>query len=242
MAVPTRRTSKAQATRQRMLDAARRLFIRQGYPGTRIEDIAREAGVAVQTVYFTFGNKRTVLKELVDCPVAGDPEPASTLLQGWASRALVEPEPARQLRLQVQVARKVYESIGPLLEVVRSAAAVDPEVAGLWVANKRQRLDVQVRFAESLAAKGGLQEGLTAAAAADVAYALLSPELLEVFLDRGWSLKRWERWALEALSGQLLAPPARADRQAPTQPSPARGEGRGVAREGAEGVPGARSA
>jgi AcrR family transcriptional regulator len=209
MAVSARRTNKAQATRQRMLDAARRLFVRHGYPGTRIEDIAREAQVAVQTVYFTFGNKRSVLKELVDCPVAGDPEPGSTLLEGWARRALLEQEPARQVRLQVQLARRVYESIGPLLEVVRSAAAVDPEVAGLWVANKRQRLDVQVRFAESLAAKGGLREGLTAAAAADVAYALLSPELLEVFLDRGWSLKRWERWAVEALSAQLLAPGAR---------------------------------
>jgi AcrR family transcriptional regulator len=204
MAVSARRATRAQATRQRMLAAARKLFIRQGYPGTRIEDIAREAGVAVQTVYFTFGNKRTVLKELVDCPVDGGPEPASALLQEWARRALAEPEPARQLRLQVQVARKVYESIGPLLEVVRSAAAVDSEVAGLWAANKRQRLDVQLRFAESLAAKAGLREGLTPAVAADLAYALLSPELLEVFLDRGWSLKRWERWAVEALSAQLL--------------------------------------
>jgi hypothetical protein len=48
-------------------------------------------------------------------------------------------------------------------------------------------------------------------AAADVAYALLSPELVEVFGDRGWSLKRWERWAVEALSAELLAPPARSD-------------------------------
>jgi AcrR family transcriptional regulator len=192
-----------------MLDAARRLFMRQGYPGTRIEDIAREAGVAVQTVYFTFGNKRTVLKELVDCPVADDQGPASALLQELARRALLEPEPARQLRLQVQAARKVYEVIGPLLEVLRDAASVDSEVAGLWAANKRQRLEVQLRFTEALAAKGGLREGLTAVAAADVAYALLSPELVEVFGDRGWSLKRWERWAVEALGAELLAQPAR---------------------------------
>jgi AcrR family transcriptional regulator len=194
-----------------MLDAARRLFMRQGYPGTRIEDVAREAGVAVQTVYFTFGNKRSVLKELVDCPVADGQGPASALLQELARRALLEPEPARQLRLQVQAARKVYEVIGPLLEVLRDAASVDSEVAGLWAANKRQRLEVQLRFAESLAAKGGLREGLTAVAAADVAYALLSPELVEVFGDRGWSLKRWERWAVEALGAELLAPPAGSD-------------------------------
>jgi hypothetical protein len=50
--------------------------------------------------------------------------------------------------------------------------------------------------------------GLSAEQAADVMFALLSPELyLLLVRDRGWSPERWEEWTRELLRTQLRADP-----------------------------------
>ena len=50
--------------RRAILDAAIRVLARQGYHGTRVSDIADEAGVAYGLVYHYFGSKDQVLNEL----------------------------------------------------------------------------------------------------------------------------------------------------------------------------------
>ncbi|MGO4758231.1 helix-turn-helix domain-containing protein, partial [Streptomyces sp. 2MCAF27] len=52
-----RRTTQAQQTRAEIADAARRLFVSQGWAATTVRDVAREAGVSVPTVYAAYGNK-----------------------------------------------------------------------------------------------------------------------------------------------------------------------------------------
>jgi AcrR family transcriptional regulator len=52
----------ADAKRQRILDAAVRVFARQGYETSRVGDIAKEAGVAYGLVYHYFGSKDSVLE------------------------------------------------------------------------------------------------------------------------------------------------------------------------------------
>ncbi|GAA1599524.1 hypothetical protein GCM10009731_60580 [Streptomyces globosus] len=207
MAAPMTRAEKARRTRQRMLDAAAGLFTGQGWAATSVADIARTAGVGVQTVYFTFGNKRALLKELLDTAVAGDADPVATLDRPWAREVLAEPDPAAQLVLQAAGARRVLERAAPILEAVRGAAAADPELAVLWQANLDQRHAVQHRFASALAAKarGGLRDGHDADSAADAALALLGPETYGLLVKRrGWTPDRWERWAADSLVRQLL--------------------------------------
>ena len=70
--VSPRRAEQAKATRRAILDAARRLFLSNGYGTTSIRAIAEEAGVAVQTVYAVFGNKRQLVIELLEDAVTGD--------------------------------------------------------------------------------------------------------------------------------------------------------------------------
>src|SRR5215208_7526385 len=82
------RSEKARLTRARILDAAGELFVRDGYGATALQDIATKAGCAVQTIYYSFGNKQTVLKELVDRTVAGDDEPVATMDRPWFRAAL----------------------------------------------------------------------------------------------------------------------------------------------------------
>src|SRR4051794_30202374 len=61
-----RAMAKAQAVdrRRQILDAAIRVFARQGFHSCRVSDIADEAGVAYGLVYHYFDSKDQVLNEL----------------------------------------------------------------------------------------------------------------------------------------------------------------------------------
>ncbi|WP_326771057.1 TetR/AcrR family transcriptional regulator (plasmid) [Streptomyces sp. NBC_01591] len=190
-----------------MLDAATRLFIERGWAGATVEDIARSAEVGTQTVYFTFRNKRALLKEVLDSTIAGDSDQVATLDRPWARQVVEEPDPAAQLALQAAGARRILERAAPVLEVVRGAAASDPALAELWRINQEQRYAVQLRFAQALTEKAGgsLRDGHDAASAADVALAILGPETYGLLITgRGWSPSRWEQWATDTLVRQLL--------------------------------------
>lgn len=190
-----------------MIDTATGLFTERGWARTTVEDIARTAEVGVQTVYFTFGNKRALLKEVLDTAIAGDTDPVATLDRPWAREILAEPDPATQLALQAAGARHILERAASVLEVVRGAAAADPELAELWQANLHQRHTVQLRFAQSLVDKvdSGLRDGHDATSAADIATTVLGPETYGLLVNnRGWSASRWEHWATDALVRQLL--------------------------------------
>jgi len=188
-----------------MLDAALRLFIAHGYDGTTIGSIAQEAGVAVQTIYFSFGNKQAILKELVDVRVAGDDEPIPTLQRQWVLDAVAAEDPDTQLRHQVAGAREIYERVGELLEVLRTAAVSHEDVAPLWERNKRQRLEVQEHLTRALVEKSPLPDGLTFGRAVDISYGLLGPEVYHLLVaERGWSPQQWADWVHSSLRHHLL--------------------------------------
>ncbi|MEU4523645.1 helix-turn-helix domain-containing protein [Amycolatopsis sp. NPDC024027] len=198
-----KRTRNATQTRRRMLDAARELFVRKGYGATTLKEIAEQAGVAVQTIYFTFGNKRVLLKELVDVAIAGDAEPVATMDRPWFREALAAPVAESQLWLHVRGTREILERVAPIVEMLRAAAAADPALAGQWD-DGDPRFTVHLEAARALVAKPGARAGVTAEQAADLLFGLLSPELYQVFVrDRGWSSERWEKWAGDTLAAQL---------------------------------------
>ncbi|GAA5088634.1 TetR/AcrR family transcriptional regulator [Nocardia iowensis] len=198
------RAARTTANRAKMLAAARELFTTRGYTATTMKAIAEEAGMAVQTLYFTFATKRAILSELLDVEIAGDTEPVATLDRPWFAEA-VAAAPAEQIRQQVAAAATIFARASPLLEVIRSAAATDPELAELWRTNIAQRHTVQVRLAEALAAKTPLRRGIDAARAADIALAVLAPETYHLLVhERGWSADKWADWAADSLAVQLL--------------------------------------
>ncbi|WP_280342907.1 TetR/AcrR family transcriptional regulator [Nocardia neocaledoniensis] len=204
------RAAKTTANRAKMLAAARELFVTRGYTSTTMKAIAEQAGMAVQTLYFTFATKRAILSELLDVEIAGDTEPVATMDRPWFAAAVAAP-PAEQIRRQVAAAATIYARVGTLLEVIRSAAATDPELAELWETNVAQRHLVQLRLAEALAAKTTLRGDIGADRAADIALAVLAPETYRLLVhERGWSEEDWASWATDALSLQLL-PPGGAD-------------------------------
>ena len=118
------RREQAAITRARIVDAAAVVFSASGYHRARIEDIASEAGVAYPTVYKAFANKSTLLHAAVESAMTGGAQ-GSVDRQAWWLEQIDEPDPERQLRLVARNARRIYDRAGPLLEVVREAAAGD---------------------------------------------------------------------------------------------------------------------
>src|SRR3954470_24421626 len=117
----TGRGSRARETRRRIIAAAAELFIADGYGATTLEQIADRAGVAVQTVYFHFGNKRTVLKQAVDIAAGGDDEPVAVLDRPWLERARAETDPEQLIALWARHGRDIFIRIAPIMRVVRDA-------------------------------------------------------------------------------------------------------------------------
>ncbi|MCA2226504.1 TetR/AcrR family transcriptional regulator [Nonomuraea aurantiaca] len=204
---PNKRAEKAKETRRRIRAAALELFVQDGYGATNLQDVADRAGVAVQTIYFVFGNKRALLKELVDVTIAGDDEPVATMDRPWYTTALSADTAQDMLRAYVAGATAVLERIAPIGKVLEAAVASDPEVAALWPHDVDPRYVVQQGAAKALAGKPGARADLPVEEAADVLYGLLSPELYLLFVrERGWSRERWESWVGETLRSRLCRP------------------------------------
>lgn len=201
----TPRRPKAKATRRRILDAARRLFIEHGYVATTIEAIATEAGVAVPTVYLAFGTKRALLVELLDIAAVGDEEPVALLERPWVDEIRHEPDQQRQLRRYVHEARQILGRVAALWEVARSAAGADPDIAAHVRRYNALRLQGQRYIVALVAANGGLRDGLDPQRATDIVFGLLSHELYRLLvIEQGWTPQDWERWAADTLAAQLL--------------------------------------
>lgn len=209
-----RRRAQAEATRRRILDAARTLFTRHGYAGTTIDAIAAEAGVAPETVYGTFRNKRSILWRLVEIGAAGDERPIPVQQREWVGRLSEEPDQRKRARLLARGGREILERSSAILVVLRDAAASDPKIAEAWTeANERMLVDHRA-FVRALAGREGLRRGLTVEQAADIFWTLGSPEVYDRLVhQRGWSPRAFERWLRETLERTML-PPVRAKRAA----------------------------
>jgi AcrR family transcriptional regulator len=215
----TRRREQARETRRRILEAARRLFVARGYAGTTIEAVAQEAGVAVETVYAAFGSKRALISGLVGMLVGGDDTQIPLLERPGPQAVRRERDPRRQLRAFADDITPILGRVAPLLEVIRCAAATEPELAGLLQQMQRARLANFTRLVEWVASNGPLREGLELADAAETIWTLASGEVYRLLTgDRGWSPERYARWLGDSLVALLLsaAPPEAAGDARPT--------------------------
>jgi AcrR family transcriptional regulator len=200
-----RRREQAAATRRAILDAAQRLFERQGYAATTMAAIAAEAGVALKTVYVAFETKSGLLRALWHLRLRGDEADVPVAGRRWYQEVLEEADAERVLRLVARNSRMVKERAGVLFGVIRSAAATDADAAELWARIQSDFYDNQKAIVEALRARKALRRGLTVARAADVLWTLNHPDLWLLLVgERGWTAQEWERWFAETLRSQLL--------------------------------------
>jgi AcrR family transcriptional regulator len=199
-----RRARQANATRAAILRAARVVFIERGYVATPIAEVARRASVSTETIYATFGTKRAVLAALVGVSIAGDDEPVPVRDRDWVGELRTEPDRGRRIEILAHNGRLILERRAPIEEVVRGAASADPEIRALLESGRSERLEGQRELLRIVAGPTGFRAGLTLEGAADILFALGSPEVYRLLTDtRGWSEDRFEAWYSETIASLL---------------------------------------
>ena len=197
-----RRREQAEQTRQRVLDAAARLFEQRGYEGASIAAIAEEARVSPETIYARFQNKRTLLAELVQRAVRGE-DPAPVLEQAGPLAVAAASDQHEQLRLFAADIVVRLERAAPLVAIVAGASRSEPELAKLLTRLHAYRRDNLRGLVDALAGNGALR--LPTDEAVDTVWALTSPELHQLLSrERGWTRRRYRDWLADSLALLLL--------------------------------------
>ncbi len=202
-----RRREQAAGTRELILNAAQRLFERDGYAATSVAAIAAAAGVALKTVYLNFEGKPGLLRAVWHRALRGEQDAVPVGEQDWFREAIDEPDPCRRLLLTARNSRLVKERAAAVMEAIRAAAPGDPEIGALWNRIQADFHDNQRTIVESLANDGALAPELDLDAAADTLWALNQPTLYQLLTsERGWTPDRYEQWLGKLLCSQLLTP------------------------------------
>jgi AcrR family transcriptional regulator len=197
------RAEQAQATRRRILDAARAQFLDRGWTATTVKAIAEAAAVAPATVYTVFGTKRAMLSALID-------ESLATAVPGhpddWPE-IIGHPDQRERARRLVKMLSTALPVVDPFERVVREGARADEEIAGLARDLLEWRRATSARIVDVLAGADGLRPGLSREEAADRVLALGGPEVYHLLVGiRGWSPQQFDAHLADLL-GRFIPDP-----------------------------------
>jgi AcrR family transcriptional regulator len=204
------RDASAARTRQRIVDAAGRLFVDAGYVATSVRSIAQAAGVAEKTVYLQFDTKPAILKAVVDSAIVGAEPGVPASRSQWFLEVLAQSRLDRKVELLADGSSGLHERTGPVFAVAREASSVDPAVAVLWARGKRRHLSDMTLIAESFAEHGLIPSHLGVAWATELLYVILGPEnwhliRRELGHDEG-HYREWLRTTLVQALGEAAPP------------------------------------
>jgi AcrR family transcriptional regulator len=189
----------AAATRAEILSGARRLFAERGYPATSIQQVADEAGVAIQTIYSSVGSKADLVLALND--LIDEEADVSTL----GAEVAAETKPAELLAKGVQLTRRLNERCGDIIRVLLSAEAAEPEVAAAFNDGMRRHQQGAAGLGQRLAFLGALPPGTSPEQAATAFSVMTSPaSWRQLTRDAGWSYDTAESWIIDSLTKLLL--------------------------------------
>jgi len=198
------RAEQVRATRRAVVEAARELFVRQGWTATSIEQVAAAAGVSRATV-FTVGGKPELLKLAYDTAIGGDDEDVAMADRPAVRELLAAPDLDALVAGYVELVVAAGVRVAGIYVALRAAADADERVRALFADVQAQRLTGATGFVATLTARGWLRPGLEPEAAADVLWTLLDPGLYAALvLDRAWPPERFAAWWERTLRAQLL--------------------------------------
>jgi AcrR family transcriptional regulator len=202
---PSRR-QRAEATQRRIAKTAYALFCEQGYAGTTMAQIAEAAGVAVQTVYFTFHTKPALLSRAYEVAVGGEEAPVAPHLQPWHAAMRAESDIASALRAFVTGSGEILRRVTPLYFAARVAADADAEAARVMAFNENGRAAGYREDLQLLRTKAELRPGLSLERATDLLLLFVGMDVYHALVDgRGWSHDEWIDWTVPAVAEQIFA-------------------------------------
>jgi AcrR family transcriptional regulator len=198
------RAEQAAATRRAVLAAARDLFAERGWEATSVADVARAAGVSVDTVYTSVGRKAELLLAVVDMVLGGANEPVPAEERDYVRAVRAAPTAAEKIGLYAAALGRLMPAVAPLVEALRRAGETDPECRGVWQRLVDRRAANMRLFIADIRAAGGVRADLRPSELADVVWAMNSPEYFLLLRSRGWSAWRYARHLDDAWRRLLL--------------------------------------
>lgn len=200
----TRRQAQVRATRLRIIEAAKALFIEHGYPATTLEAIAGAADTSLPTLYRLFSSKRALLKAVLDVSFGGDDQPVAFGDRPEVQAARAEPDPVALVRAFARIGRDFMERSSAIMHVLDTAAQVDSDAAQLMEQIRRQRRTGQSRIVAALSARDSLDSELEFSEAVDITYVALSPDVHRILTaECGWTAEKYEQWLVRSLRALL---------------------------------------
>jgi AcrR family transcriptional regulator len=164
-----------------------------------MRDIAREAGVSVETVYASFGSKTDLLLTAIDVGVVGDAEPVA-LSQRPEFTALGVGSVTDRLDAAVRMIARINERTWGLRRALNEAAGSEPQLATkLHELEKRRRVNIREGVAMVIGRplEEDVLDGLWAVMGADVYYLLTQ--------IGGRKVEDYERWLASTMRALLAA-------------------------------------
>jgi AcrR family transcriptional regulator len=201
------RRQQAGRNREAILEVARRLFLSEGYAATTVAAIAQASKVSVETIYKAFGGKPGLVKAIYERGLEGSGSvPAERRSDAMRSG---ETDPRKIIENWGAFVTEVAPLSAPILLLVKTAAASDPEMAQLLEEADRARLARMEHNARDLYERRLLREGVTLEQARDILWLYSSPELYELLVVRqGWAIERYGRFVAGGMIAALLPTPA----------------------------------
>jgi AcrR family transcriptional regulator len=191
----TTRSERARQTRSRVIEAATRLFVEQGYATTTMRAIAAAAGVAVPTVELLFGTKAQLLHVVIDVAIAGDDEPVPVLSRAWTAEATSARELSDFLSAVAQVVCEAQARSAGVMLAAYEAAASDPDIHVLIADRELQRQRTAGWIVDGVMARAALRPELDRNAAIDTVWLLMDPVIFSrLTRNRAWSIDRYASW------------------------------------------------
>ena len=204
-APPPSRKERARATRQRMVEAAYELITSQGFATTTVAEVAEAAGVAVQTVYFTFGSKAGLLREAFQYAVLGDDRvDLGPHEREWFGRLQHEAALVPALRIAVDEMTTIIRRVVPLTPAVQMLGD-DPDVAAWTAHGERLRRIGYAQVVDALVDKHPLRPGVTLDDAVTVLLTWVGPDVYRAMvLTHGWTDDAWREWTVRTTAETLF--------------------------------------
>jgi AcrR family transcriptional regulator len=204
----TLRSERAAANRRAILGAARACFTETGYAATSMAAISRRAGVSVDTIYASLGKKPEVLRQLVETSLSGGDQEVSARDRDYVKAVRNADTAPEKLSIYAAAIVGIQQRLAPIFVALTEAAVSDPDCANLRRGIASRRAANMLDFAADLRATGELRAELTDREVADIIWSMNATEYWLLFVERGWTPERFQRWLVDAWTRLLLSNPS----------------------------------
>jgi len=200
------RAQQAEHTREAILDAARALFVSQGYRRTTVQQIAERAEVNVDTIYHAVGRKPALMRELVETSISGGSAAVPAQQRAYVHRIREAPTAGDKIDIYAQAITEIQQRMAPIFLALRDAALTDEPCSLLWKEISARRARNMLEFAADLRITGELRQDLDDQRVADIVWSMNAAEYwVLLVVERRWSPADFQAWIADSWRRLLLA-------------------------------------